>query len=131
MIVDSSVVLCLLFSERRAAEAAELLNRHAAELHMSTVNIAEVLMRLRSQVAKPRLAATIRAFRRMPITPVPVDTAHAELAASARFTYPQLNFGDCFAYALAVTENDAILTLDRDFTRTNVRCLIPKPPAKR
>lgn len=29
------------------------------------------------------------------------------------------------------SENDAILTLDRDFTRINVRCLIPKTPAKR
>lgn len=120
MIVDSSVVLCLLFREQRAAEAAELLNRHADDLHMSTVNMAEVLMRLRSQVAKPRLAATIRAFRRMPIAPVPVDTAHAELAASARFTYPQLNFGDCFAYAVAKLQKMPLLTFDADFAGVDV-----------
>ena len=39
--------------------------------------------------------------------------------------YP-LNLGDCFAYALAVTEKRAILTLDRDFTKTDVRSVVPK-----
>jgi ribonuclease VapC len=120
VIVDSSVVLCLFFSERRATEAADLLSRHAAELHMSTVNIAETLMRLRSQVAKPRLAATIRAFRRMPIAPIPVDLAQAELAASARFRYPKLNFGDCFAYAAAKLTKMPLLTFDADFAGVDV-----------
>lgn len=120
MIVDSSVVLCLLFGEPRAMEAAELLDEHATVLHMSTVNIAETLMRLRSQVVKSRLARTISTFKKMPITPIAVDLAHAELAASARFTYPKLNFGDCFAYAAARLQKMSLLTFDADFAGVDV-----------
>ena len=120
MILDSSVVLCLLFGEPRAAEAAALLNQHATTLHISTVNIAEILMRLRSQVPKTRLAMTIEAFRKMPITPVPVDIAQAELAASARFTYPKLNFGDCFAYAAAKIRKMPLLTFNANFAGVDV-----------
>jgi hypothetical protein len=45
---------------------------------------------------------------------VPPDRAQAELAAEARVQFP-LNFGDCFAYALAKTLNVPLLTLDHDF----------------
>lgn len=120
MIVDSSVVLCLLFAEPRAVEAAELFNQHATVLHMSSVNVAETLMRLRSQVIRSRLAKTISAFKEMPITPITVDLAHAELAASARFTYPKLNFGDCFAYAAAKLQKMPLLTFDADFAGVDV-----------
>lgn len=123
MIVDSSVVLCLLFGESRAAEAAELLDQNAPDLHMSTVNIAETLMRLRSQSAASRLDKVIGEFMAMPITPIPADLAHAELAASARFTYPKLNFGDCFAYAAAKLQQMPLLTFDADFAGVDVRLI--------
>ena len=61
---------------------------------------------------------------------------HARWVASklsehaGRLKMGTVNLADCIAYALAMTENDAVHTLDRDFTKTNVRCLTPKSPAK-
>lgn len=36
-----------------------------------------------------------------------------------------LKLGDCFAYALAKTENCPLLTLDRDFRATDIAALLP------
>ncbi len=114
------MVLALLFKEARATEAADLLNQHAAALHMSSVNVAETLMRLRSQVDHSRLTRTIKAFGKMPIKTVSADRAHAELAAAARFRYPRLNFGGCFAYATAKLQKMPLLTFDADFAAVDV-----------
>ena len=47
------------------------------------------------------------------------DKSQAEIAADARMRLP-LNLGDCFAYALAKSENCRILTLDEGFRETDV-----------
>lgn len=54
MVIDSSVILAIYFNEPNAAWAAELLNQHAGQLLMSTVNVAEVLIRTRDR--QPALA---------------------------------------------------------------------------
>lgn len=57
---------------------------------------------------------------------VPVTEDHAELARGAyrRFgkgRHPAgLNFGDCFAYALAVALDEPLLFVGNDFARTDV-----------
>lgn len=48
----------------------------------------------------------------------------ARVAAEARLRFP-LNLGDCFAYALAKVERQAILTLDSDFRCLDVAVVIP------
>ena len=55
---------------------------------------------------------------------LPPDVAQARVAATARFQYP-LNLGDCFAYALAKSQNVALLTLDTDFRKTDIQVLLP------
>jgi ribonuclease VapC len=56
---------------------------------------------------------------------VPPTERHAEVAAVARVRYP-LSLGDCFAYALAKAEDRRLLTLDRDFRRTDLRVVLPR-----
>ena len=36
-----------------------------------------------------------------------------------------INLGDCFAYALAVTENLPLLTLDSDFRAVDIPVILP------
>jgi uncharacterized protein with PIN domain len=60
----------------------------------------------------------------MPIDFVAPTTQHAFIAARARQRFP-LNLGDCFAYALAVTENLPILTLDTGFLGVDVPVILP------
>ncbi len=90
---------------------------------MSTVNLAEVLVLLRDrqptlfeQLEERLLASGIRF--------VPPDIEQARVAAEARLRYP-LNFGDCFAYALAAAEDLPILTLDTAFRVVDRHVLLP------
>lgn len=123
MILDTSIILALFFKEATAERIAALLQEHADELCMSTVNMAEVLILLRDR--QPRLYDDLREqFMSASIRFIPPTTEHAELAAQARLAYP-LNLGDCFAYALARTEKAPLLTLDTDFRKTDIDVVIP------
>lgn len=122
MVVDTSVVLAIFFDEPHAEWAAAQLSS-AANLQMSTVNLAETLIRLRD--AKPTVADELEArLLSSGIRFVAPDADHARLAAAARLRYP-LNPGDCFAYALAASEGASILTLDRDFRALDVEVILP------
>lgn len=123
MVVDTSAVLAILFDEPHASWAAEALNAHAGELRMSTVNLTEVLIRVTDR--QPHLAHEMETMLLdAGMRFVPPDVEQARLASQARLRYP-LNLGDCFAYALAVVEDCAILTLDNDFRRTDRPLVIP------
>jgi len=124
MVIDTSALLAVLFDEPDAAWVARKLNEEAGELKMSTVNLAEALILLRDR--QPGKADALEAqLLASGIEFVPPDVEQARLAAAARLAYP-LNLGDCFAYALAATGHCAILTLDRDFAKTDARCVMPR-----
>lgn len=90
---------------------------------MSTVNLAECLIRLYDR-HKGEAGEYERRLLTSSIEFVAPDVAQSVLAARARVTYP-LNFGDCFAYALAKSESATLLTLDTDFRATDVSLLLP------
>ncbi len=122
MVVDSSAILAIYFREAQAEWAAEQL-AGADRLLMSTVNLTETLIRLRDR--QPADADDLeQRLLGSGIEFIPPDTTQATLAASARLTFP-LNLGDCFAYALAKTENVPLLTLDRDFRTLDVPLILP------
>lgn len=122
MIVDSSSALAIYFREPHGPWALDQLNR-ADRLLMSTVNLTECLLRIRTMQPEKsdQLIAELLGGE---IEFVPPDVAQATLAARARLTYP-LNLGDCFAYALAKTRNLPLLTLDHDFRATDVTVILP------
>jgi uncharacterized protein with PIN domain len=90
---------------------------------MSTVNLAEALIRIRDR--QPQLADQLeQQLLESGIRFVAPDVEQARLAAQARLRYP-LNLGDCFAYALSIVEDCAILTLDEQFRRTDQPVVLP------
>lgn len=90
---------------------------------MSTVNLTEVLIRLRDR--KPEQASELEErLLASGIRFLAPDIQQARVAAEARLLYP-LNLGDCFAYALAAAENCPLLTLDRDFRSLPCEIVIP------
>lgn len=100
------------------------LEENRQHLCMSTVNYAEALILIRDR--QPQLFHEIReAIQASSIRLVAPTPEQAEIAAAARSRYP-LNLGDCFAYALAKYEECPVLTLDRDFRRTDVRVVLPR-----
>ena len=123
MIVDSSALLSILFAEPNATWAANQLNLHGNSLRMSTVNLAEVLIRLRDRFPS-RGDEFELTLAESGIEFVPPDALQAQLAARARLALP-LNLGDCFAYALARVTSDSILTTDADFRGLDVPVILP------
>lgn len=123
MVVDTSIVLSILFNEPAGPAAQDLLQAHSSDLQMSTVNYAECLILIHDR--QPRLYNQLKELiDASTIQLVPPSTAQAETAALARMRYP-LNLGDCFAYALAKHEGSPLLTLDRNFRRTDVKVILP------
>lgn len=96
---------------------------HALNLKMSTVNLAEVLILIRSRLPDHYnfFHGEIYSSSIQFLAPTEV---HAEWVASTRLKYP-INLGDCFAYALAKEENEPLLTLDEKFKKTDVELLSP------
>jgi len=124
VVVDTSALVAVLFNEDTTPWVANQLELNRAEIMMSAVNFAEVLVLIGDR--QPHLAPEIRAaIEATGIRIVPSTLAHAELAAAARLKYP-LNFGDCFAYALAKHEDLPLLTLDRDFRKTDITVVTPR-----
>lgn len=123
VIVDSSLLLAILFAEPTAPWAEAQLTVNAGRLAMSTVNLTEVLIRVRDR--RPQDLAQLESqLLNSGIRFVAPDVEQALLAAEARMKFP-LNLGDCFAYALAKTSNLDLLTLDSDFRGVDVPLVLP------
>lgn len=125
MVVDTSVILAVLFGESTADDCVQKLTQCGPDgLCMSTVNLAEILILLKDRLPQGYQAVRTQ-FMAYAIHFVAPDAAQAELAAAARVQYP-INLGDCFAYALAKSLSRPILTLDRAFLKTDVEVILPQ-----
>lgn len=123
MVVDTSAIVCIALAEQNARWVAAQLDGAKGELKMSTVNLAEAIIVV--DYRHPTAAAGLQTLLAdTSIEFIAPTTQHAFIAAQARRRFP-LNLGDCFAYALAVTENLPILTLDSDFRAVDVPAILP------
>ncbi len=124
MVIDTSVLLSVIFKENTASWCLEQLHAFSRELRMSTVNLAETLIHVQDK--QPSEFEKIKeAIFLMGIRLVPPSIKQSILVAKARLDFP-INLGDCFAYALAMDEECPILTLDKDFKKTDAQVLIPR-----
>jgi len=126
VVVDTSALLAVLFGEPSGPWCAERMAEEERDLLMSTVNLAETLILVGDR--RPQALRSIREeLLAGPIRFVAPDPEQAAAAAEARLRFP-LNLGDCFAYALARSTGQPILTLDRDFLATRHAVLMPPGP---
>ncbi len=126
MIADTSALVAILRNEPEAAIFAEALwAATTCRLSAATyVELAAVVERRHDPTAASnldRLLARIEAV----IEPVTVEQAKIAREAYREFGrgsgHPaRLNFGDCFAYALAKALNEPLLFKGEDFARTDV-----------
>ena len=125
MIVDTSAVLAVLFGEPDA-ERHERAMAGALRCRMSVANFLETAIVLESRSAGAGGDEIDLLLERAPIELVPVTADHAQAARRAwrRFgkgNHPAgLNFGDCFAYALAEATREPLLFKGRDFALTDI-----------
>ncbi len=125
MIVDTSAAIAVLLRESDARAYSEALAIFPCR--MSVANFLEVAIVLESRVgtsAGNELDSLI-AEGDIVLEPVTLEQAQAARRAWRRFgkgNHPTgLNFGDCFAYALAETTSEPLLYKGSDFGLTDVR----------
>lgn len=127
IVVDSSVLVCLLREEPETPHFMSMLWSNAGSLTISAANYLEAGIVVDAQgkeALSERLDRLIAHFR---IEIVSVTPHHARVARQAYQTYgkgyhpAKLNYGDTFAYALAQTEAAPLLFKGNDFSQTDVR----------
>jgi ribonuclease VapC len=126
VIVDSSALIAVLRDEPEAETFAQALDA-APRCLLSAANFLEtaiVVDRSRSAIPGRRLDELIRELE---IVIEPVTVEHVEIARQAYRDYgrgsgrpAQLNFGDCFAYALARATGEPLLFKGDDFRQTDI-----------
>lgn len=126
MIVDTSAVIAVLRREAEAVAFAEILEA-ASSRRISAVNFAEaavVIDASRNPVDSRWFDSFIREGQFI-IEPVTAEQARIAREAYRDFGkgsgHPaRLNFGDCFAYALAKETGEPLLFKGSDFPRTDI-----------
>ena len=127
MIVDSSAVVAIVEDEPAAAACAQAIEG-AAVRRISAANFLEaaiVVDSRRNPVASRRLDGLLA---EADFVIEPVTAEQGRIAREAYRDYgrgsghpAQLNFGDCFAYALARATGEPLLYVGDDFAHTDVR----------
>lgn len=126
MIVDSSALLAILRAEPDANVYATALS-NARIARMSAANWLEVA--IANDPANPISARRFdELVRDAALRIEPVTAGQAAVARSAYRDFgrgsghpARLNFGDCFAYALAAQTGERLLFKGTDFTQTDLR----------
>ena len=123
--MDTSAVLAILFGEGDARRYAEAL-ASASHCRMSAANYLEAAIVLEGRRSTSVGFELDLVMERTPIELVPVTVEQAQIARMAwrRFgkgNHPAgLNFGDCFAYALAESTGEPLLFKGGDFALTDI-----------
>ena len=124
MVVDTSALVAILLAEQDAGTYADAI-AGAESPAMSAASYVELTIVALSRGTRGR--AELEAMlidAQIEIVPVTLDQAH--VAADAYEWYGRgrhraaLNFGDCFAYALAKSRNEPLLFKGGDFALTDV-----------
>jgi len=125
VIVDSSALLAVLLREPDS-QRYETAIATAPECRMSAVNVLETTIVVEGRGGAAAGHELDNFLERAGIALAPVTTEQVQAARIAwrRFgkgNHPaRLNFGDCFAYALAKTTEEPLLFKGDDFSRTDI-----------
>lgn len=125
MVIDTSALIAILLNEAAASRLLTVLELSASS-GLSTASLVEAGIVMHGRLGTEGERRLDRLLFRLGVEIVPVSREHAEIAREAfrRFgkgRHPAgLNFGDCFAYALARALGEPLLFVGDDFSRTDV-----------
>jgi ribonuclease VapC len=130
MIVDTSAILAILRDEPEAMACARALEE-ATVRRMSAASFLEaaIVIDASGDALASRSFDELIEVAEMVIEPVTVEQAQIGRDAYRDFGkgsgHPaQLNFGDCFSYALAATTGEPLLFKGSDFSQTDVKAAL-------
>jgi ribonuclease VapC len=125
MVIDTSAIMAILLVEADGGAFAKTIEG-ALTRRMSTGTLLEleiVANARRGRVGLPDIDVFLKETQ---IEIVPFDREQARVACEAYRRYGKgnrragLNFGDCFAYALAKANDEPLLFKGADFARTDI-----------
>ncbi|MBV8206925.1 MAG: type II toxin-antitoxin system VapC family toxin [Acidobacteria bacterium] len=127
MILDTSAIVAVLFREPEAESFVREI--HQAErclISAGTFLELAIVMERQGEAEAVRQCDMFFRRARIVVTPFTVEQAHIAKQAFHDFgrgNHPAgLNFGDCFAYALARVTGEPLLFKGDDFGKTDVLC---------
>jgi ribonuclease VapC len=125
MVIDSSAVVAIFFDEAEAPSFERRIIDDPVRL-MSAGTLIETAMIVEARLGDAGGRELDLWLNRAAIEIVPVDAEQADMARRGwrRFGKGRhsagLNYGDCFAYALAMTRAEPLLFKGNDFPKTDV-----------
>lgn len=125
MIVDTSAIIAILAGEPEATHFRHLITMNSTRMSAATYVETGVVIDRLGMPEKSRLLDKFLNAAEISIEPVTAEQANIARAAYRDFGKgtghkAQLNFGDCFSYALATELGEPLLFKGDDFTHTDV-----------
>ena|SRR6266481_1246680 len=126
MVIDSSAVLAVLLHEPEAAIFAQVIEQAAIRL-LSAASLIESSIVVETRKGEAAARELDQFIYRARVEIIPVDSEQAEIARIAWRIYGKgrhraaLNYGDCFAYALAKATGSPLLFKGDDFSHTDIK----------
>ena len=126
MIIDTSALVAVLDQEPEAERIAHTLAA-TPERMLSAANLVEVGIVMEARLGDDGARDLDLLLAKLRVEIVPVTARQAEIARKAFRRYgrgrhdAKLNFGDCFAYALAKDTSVPLLFKGDDFGKTDVK----------
>jgi ribonuclease VapC len=131
IVIDASALLSVLLDE----DDSDLIQQVIARAHQPLISASSVMeCTLRfgrlGMIARDGEIDVLIGHLDAQIVPIELEQLSEARAAFARFGKgtghaAQLNFGDCFSYALAKTRNLPLLYKGDDFARTDIASALP------
>ncbi|HSA80465.1 MAG TPA: type II toxin-antitoxin system VapC family toxin [Geminicoccaceae bacterium] len=125
MVIDSSALIAILVNEPERARFVDLIATDATRL-VSAAGLLETALVIYSRKGDTGYRELDLFVHRASLEPVPVDLDQVLIARRAFRRYGKghhaagLNFGDCFAYALAKATGEPLLFKGDDFRHTDI-----------
>ncbi len=125
MILDTSAVIAILRGEPEAEKFSRIVEEGSPKMYAASyVEAGAVMDAARNPLVSRQLDEFLK-IARVELSPVTVEQARLARDAYRDFGRgsghaAKLNFGDCFAYALAKDSGEALLYKGSDFSKTDV-----------
>ncbi len=132
MIIDTSAIIAILRDEQEAAFFARAI-ADDSNRRVSAVNYVEAAVVIDASGDPIASRRVDDFFKTAQITIEAVTETHAQIAREAYRDFgkdsghpAKLNFGDCFAYALAKSSREPLLFKGSDFIHTDIISISPQ-----
>jgi ribonuclease VapC len=130
MVIDTSALLAILQDEPERRSFNEAIEAADSRM-MSVATLLETSMIIETRYGAQGLASLDLLVKRAKLDLVAVDVEQAMVAIGAFSRFEKgrhpagLNYGDCFAYALAMVLGEPLLYKGNDFSQTDVKAAVP------